>query len=150
MHLQPRYMATRARGFTLIELIITVAVVAILAAIALPNYEEHVRRGRRAELQTQVLQAGGFMERYFTSNNSTYVAAALPTGLTTSPDNSSAANRFYDIGLSNVTANTFTLTAMRAISRPMDSDKCGDFTLLHTGEKGLVNNTAAVTDCWRR
>lgn len=145
-----RAQARSVSGFTLIELMIVVVVVAILASIAIPSYVESVARGRRAELQTQMLQAGQFMERYFTTNNSTYIGAALPIGLTTSPDNSPPSNRHYDIVLTNLTANTFTLTGTRTAARPMATDKCGDFQLLHTGEKLLANNTAALTDCWRR
>jgi type IV pilus assembly protein PilE len=136
-------------GFTLIELMITVAIVAILSAIAYPSYEEYVRRGRRSELQVQVLQSAQFMERYFTTNG-TYVAAALPTGLTTSPENATATARYYDIGITNVTANSFTVTGTRTSGRGMDSDKCGDFIITQTAAKTLANNTAAITECWRR
>ncbi len=146
--MQPKTKAS-ARGFTLIELMITVAIVAILAAIAYPSYDESVRRGRRADTQAIVLMSAQFMERYFTTN-ATYVGAALPASLTTSPESASATGKFYDVGLSNLTATTYTVTATRSAGRPMASDKCGDFIVNQTGAKSLANYTAAVDECWRR
>lgn len=138
---------TRVRhaGFTLIELMIVVAVVAILAAIALPNYEEYVRRGRRAEAQTQILQAAQFLERQYTTSGS--YTATLPTDLAQSPPTGAA---YYTITVAtNAPANTtFALTAART-SR-MSADKCGDFLLASTGEKSLANATVSADNCWRR
>lgn len=140
---------TSVSGFTLIELMVTVAVVAILASIAYPSYDEYVRRARRSDAQGQVLMAAQFMERFYTTN-ATYVGAVLPTGVTTSPENASATTKQYDVRLTNVTANSYTVTAVRTPGRPMGTDKCGDFGVVQTGAKTLANNTAALDDCWRR
>ncbi len=140
---------SRSSGFTLIELMITIAVIAILAAIAYPTYDESVRRGRRADAQAVVLMSAQYMERFFTTN-ATYVGAALPTSLTTSPEGTGSASKFYDIVVSNLSATTYTLTATRSSGRPMASDKCGDFIVDQTGAKSLANYTASLDQCWRR
>ena len=55
-------------GFTLIELMIVVAIIAIIAAVAFPSYQEHVRKTRRADAQTALLELSQFMERHYTAN----------------------------------------------------------------------------------
>ena len=83
------------RGFTIIELMIVVAIVAILAAVALPNYTQYVRRSNRADAQTTLLQAAQFLERRFTTSGS-YV----PT-VSTDPVSSFARRQLYK-GLTSV------------------------------------------------
>jgi type IV pilus assembly protein PilE len=131
------------RGFTLIELMIVVAIVAILAAIAVPNYSEYVRRGRRAELQTIILEAAQFLERRYTSTG-TYVGA-LPTGLQQSPPTGTA---YYTIAAVNPTTTSYTLTG--TATGGMAGDKCGDFVIASTGAKSVVGATVGVDECWRR
>lgn len=128
------------RGFTLIELMIVVAVVGILSAVAYPSYTEYVRKGHRAEARAGLLQAAQWMERAATATG-TY-PSALPANLQTVPGDR------YTISTSGDDAS-FTLTAAPKGSA-QSGDKCGSFTLTHTGAQDLTDNTATVAECWVR
>lgn len=126
-------------GFTLIEMMIVVAIVGILMAIALPSYRAYVVRGDRTSARAAMLEAQQFMERYNATNNG-FTSAALPARFTNVPPDSPK----YTISLDNLAANTFTLTAS-----PIGTDAlCGDLTLTHTGVKGN-GGTGTVADCWK-
>ena len=144
-------LITNHRGFTLIELMIVVAVAAILAAVALPNYTQYVRRASRADAQTTLLQAAQFLERRFTTSG-TYVPSVatdpvIPVSIATSPGSGTVA---YNITPA-VTATAYTLSAVPAVGGPQASDECGSLLLSNTGEKTVGSNaTVSVTQCWRR
>jgi type IV pilus assembly protein PilE len=136
----------RQAGFTLVELMVTVAIAAILASVAYPSYMDQVRKGRRAEAQAVLMEASQFMERYATMNlayhqNAAGTAVALPTPLTKAPKE--GASKFYDVSLQSVSANAYTLQAVPASAHT--GDACGTMTVTNTGVKG-----AARSDCWRR
>lgn len=145
-----------SRGFTLIELMITVAVVGILAAIAYPSYQEQVRKSRRADAKSVLLQAAQWMERYYTENNrydqnlaGTAVSTSFSTaGLTKSPVDGAA--KYYDISLAAVARNTFTLNAAPTSGTDQTKDKCQTLTLTSTGVKDVTGGaTLTKEDCWR-
>jgi type IV pilus assembly protein PilE len=131
-------------GFTLIELMIVVAIVGILAAVALPSYTQYVQRGDRASARAAMLEAQQFMERYYATSN-TFVGAVLPARFSAVPVEAPK----YNIAVGNLAAGRFTLTAtpIGVVS------KCGNLTLTHTGVKGIsvpATPTAAdISECWR-
>ena len=142
-----RTPACHARGFTLIELMIVVAVVAILSAIAYPSYAEYVRRGNRADARAGLLQAQQWLERAATATG--VYPTTLPTALTWSGDGT----RRYTIGFkSGNTSTAYTLVATRKSGTGQASDRCGDFTLSNIGEQGNDNlgSGATTADCWRK
>ncbi len=132
------------RGFTLIELMIVVAVVGILSAIAYPSYQEYVRRGHRAEARAGLLQAAQWMERSATAMGTYPLTAQFPASLKVVP------NGRYDISLNSTDGMAFTLTATPKAGGPQANDKCGSYTLTNTGLRGAKDTTsgAIVTECW--
>ncbi|MCP5419133.1 MAG: type IV pilin protein [Gammaproteobacteria bacterium] len=136
------------QGFTLIELMIAVAIVAILAAIALPAYQDQIRKARRGDAEAVLLEAAQWMERYYTANNR-YDDPANPgnppTGFPLTKSPKAGGDTFYTIAISAVSANAFTLTATPA--GPQTSDTCGNLTYTNTGVKGR-SGTAALDTCW--
>jgi type IV pilus assembly protein PilE len=135
-------MPKRQKGFTLIELMIVVAVVGILSAIAYPSYAEYIRRGHRAEARAGLLQAAQWMERAATATGTYPLTADFPAALKTVPNNR------YDIALVSDGA-TFTLTAKPKGSQAPDN-KCDEYTLTNTGLRGAKGVTTGdvVTECW--
>lgn len=147
-------------GFTLIELMITVAIVGILAAIALPSYQDSVRKSRRADAKSALLGLANAMERHFTVNN-TYCDAGGTGGAHTCGDatindtgtasvytiDPSTAN-YYGITIFSASLSAYELRAAPAGAQA--TDKCGTLTLKHTGEKNITGQTSGVTkaDCW--
>ena len=140
----PGTYGSRARGFTLIELMIVVAVVAILAAIALPAYDDSVRKGRRGQAKADLVDLAQRAERFHTVNN-TYVGFALAAAEQRSPRTGPRA--FYAVTLGNQAANTFTLTATPQNGQERDA-RCMTLTLDQLGQKQASADPGDVNSCW--
>ena len=138
------------RGFTLIELVIAVGLVAILAAIAIPSYNDHVNRSRRTAAKATLAEAAQWMERFRAENNGVYTGAALPATLTVSPPG--ASSPMYDVTLTGVTAVAYELNAVPRTGTPMASDACATMTLASDGRRTAAGaGTGAVFEkCWLR
>ena len=139
-------------GFTLIEVMIVVAIIGILSSIAYPSYTEYVRRGHRADARADLLQAQLWMERAATATGlyptNSDLTKVLPEALSGSND----ASKRYQIKMKSSTEADYILIAERKSTGSQAGDKCGDFTLSSTGVKGADNLTSGTTaaDCWNK
>lgn len=142
-------------GFTLVELMIVVAIIGILAAIAYPSYQDSVRKSRRADAKAALLELGQWLERNYTvtsrynravgdtaDQSATQMTAKLP--FKQSPRDSTKA---YDLSVTSVASNSFTITA--APTGNQASDSCGSLTLDHAGARGVSGGSLTTAECWR-
>lgn len=137
-------------GFSLIELMVTVAIVGILASIALPSYTSYINQANRSDAKAVLLENAQFLERNYTENNkyhqnSAGVAIALPA--TVSPKSGTA---LYNIAVSNFTASTYTLTATPVSEGRMASDECGALAINQLGQKSVTDASLDADTCWRK
>ena len=124
-----------ARGFTLVELMIVVAILGLLAAVGYPAYTSSVNKAKRADAMDALLQQAGRMEEFY-MNNDTYANATLIS--------STSSEGFYTISISGDTAFAYTLTATRT---PSTADpECLTLTLNNLGVKGATGSNPA--NCW--
>lgn len=148
----------KQKAFTLVELMVTVAIAGILAAIAIPSYQGSVMKSRRADAQGALAGLANAMERHFTQAN-TYCdsggadgansCGAAGTNDTGSPSiypaqSPASGSAAYNLTISAVTATTYTLSATPTGAQA--NDKCGTLTLTHTGVKDV--SSASVEECW--
>ncbi len=133
------------QGFTLIELMITVAIIGVLASIALPSYNEYIQRTHRAHAKATLLQVAQWMERASTATGSYPANSAVPASLV------AVEGGRYTVTVTS-TNGTFALTATRKPGTGQANDKCGDFTLDQANNRGNTNlaTGATVPDCWNR
>lgn len=135
------------KGFTLLELMIVIAVVGVLAAIAIPAYSDYVTRSKRADAKNALL-AFQLEQEKFRANNPTYITAASSPLPTDSPDG------HYTIALSGAAGlTTYSLTATPKASQ--NDPQCGTFVIDWQNNRDNVNDSIAdeaeeERTCWQR
>ncbi len=138
----------RLAGFTLIELMIVVAIVALLITIAVPSYNEYTADVRREDGRETLLKTAQLLERCYTAHGS-YTDSACNVSFPRSSEDG-----HYQIPqASNNAEMTLASDSYKLVAEPQDGhadDECGQLTLAHTGAEGLNNADSGVTasDCW--
>lgn len=130
-------MNAHKRGFTLIEVMVTVAIIAILASIALPAYQNYVLRARRADGREMLQRIASAEERFYTNRNSYTDDLTGAGGLNMTTTNSEGGH--YALGIAVAAGNqSYTLTATPQGSQA--NDACGNLTVNNVGARGFSGN----------
>jgi len=145
------------RGFTLMELLIAVAIVGILAAIAYPSYQRSLQKTRRADCEGALVGLTGAMERHFTVNNS-YLGAAVGAAGGGAPNTGTPSiyaatcpidggtTAYYNLTITAATNTTYTVQAAPIGTQANDS--CGNLTLTQANQQQANGGTTMVAQCW--
>ena len=131
----------RTRGFTLIELVVAMAVVGILVAIAFPSYQEQVRKTRRADGKAELMETAQQLERCYTRfsrYNDGNCGVALPF---------ESSEGYYVVSAAAITASAFTLDATPQADQANDT-RCGVLRLTSTGQQGSQGQGTDANECW--
>ena len=160
-HQTPR----RITGFTLIELMITASIVAVLSAIALPSYTSYIARANRADARAQLVQVAQFMQRFYAANDKfdkdrsgNEVITQVPLALKQSPAPTGSA-KLYDLAIVPIVIpGSVEIRMVPVDGGRMSNDQCGAFSLDSTGKRGIVLAGVLYTDssaqplintCWK-
>ena len=123
-------MSLKLSGFTLIELMITVAILAIIAAVMIPAYTSYVDRGKRAEARAALLDIAARQERYY-SNNRQYTATLSDLNMSGTSENG-----YYTLSVTIPSgSNNQDFDATATPSSGWTDDECGDLSIDETGAK---------------
>ncbi len=134
-------MNERQSGFTLIELMITVVVLGILAAITYPSYQNYVTRGQRTAAQSAMMEEAQRQERLMTSNGS-YASSTINT-----PSNQDT--RYVIVTTPTADGFGYTMTATPVAGKVSDL-ACNILTLNAMGARNISGGTSTASDCWRQ
>jgi type IV pilus assembly protein PilE len=131
------------RGYSLIELMVTLVVVGILTSVGISSYSAYVADARRAAAQVGLLDAAHYMQRHYAAAHS-FAGAVLPAGTDRSPREGSVQYQLRAQASEDGYGYLLTATPTGA----MAGDRCGALTLSHTGVRGQTGG-AQTADCWR-
>ncbi|TAJ52060.1 MAG: type IV pilin protein [Nevskiaceae bacterium] len=149
-------LTRRSAGFTLMELMVTVAIVGILAAIAIPAYTQSVVKSNRRAAQVCLASFATHMERFYTTNlryDQTVAGVAMNTaalqalGLDCASDVNTGSSYSYSFDTGTPSASAYTLVAAPIGAQATRDVECGSLKLDQAGTR-RVTGSAPVADCW--
>lgn len=139
--------AGRGHGFTLIELVIVVAIIGIVAAIAVPSYARYVERTRRVDATAFLAEVAGEQERYFSENNA-YARTSMKELGYGAADTHPTPEGHYVVSIAPLGARGYTLTATAVPGgRQANDTDCAVLSLTSTGVK-TPSAAAGGANCW--
>lgn len=150
-----RIKPLRERGFTLIEILVVIVIVALLAAVALPGYRSFILKTKRSLGKSELLAVAARQEQFFV-NNKQYATSLATLGYVANPYSinseaehvlTSATDKIYTIKLSSASTTAYTLQAVPQGKQAKDTT-CGTLQLTSSGEKSMVDATGNKSDCW--
>lgn len=141
------------RGYTLIEIIIVLAIVGILASIAYPSYQDYLTRSRRSDGQSALLDLANRMERYYSKHQSYQLAAIGSGGEHDVLGRSITPGNAYTLEIIHATENTYLLQATPIGAQAKADTRCQTLTFNYLGIKGITSGPAGVPmgsieQCW--
>ena len=133
-------------GFTLIELMIAVAIVGIIAAVVVPNYTEYVKRASRAEAAAALLDTANKQEQFFVDNRE-YTETFADLGLQDKTENG-----HFELSIDVVDGNAFTIKAKPIAGAVKGDNDCNELSVTDTGLKGAkgAKGNSDIDYCWGR
>ncbi len=132
-----------AQAFTLIELMVVVAILGILAAITVPSYLDHVVKTRRNNASIALTDLAARMERAY-ANNNTYAGNTV-TGLGAP---TTVADDLYTLSIESADTTSFEIRATPTGAQASSDAACAALTLDHTGSQGITG-TGTAGECWK-
>ena len=131
------------RGMTLIELMVVVAIVAILASVALPTWNSQVQKSRRADARNTLILVRVEQEKYRADNGS-YASSMSALGLGIY---NSSSRDYYNVSIVSSSATAFVASAAPNANGGQSGDSCGTFAINQSGLDGS-GEYASISDCW--
>ena len=139
----------RTRGFTVIELMIGLVIVAVLVSLAVPSFRDTLRKSRRSDAMNSIMDIHLSQERYRV-NNPTYGNLSQAKNIVPAVSSLASPDGHYSLTVTGNTATNYTIVAATVVGDDQANDSCGDFTLAFTA--GVITKTADGNDdlCWKK